>query len=297
MLASLAGWALHRQAQRKPSWKPTVDNLNARIRAWWVMTAVLLTCLLAGFHTSVAAFALISFFALREFITATPTAPADHRTLFWMFFVFLPVQYVLVLIGWYGLFAVFIPVYAFLFIPIRMAMAGDQREFLERSGRIQWGLMVCVYFISHIPMLLTLDIPGYAGRNTELLLFLVVVVQSSDVLQYVWGKLLGRHRVAPVLSPSKTWEGLVGGVLSASLIGMALSFATPFLPWQAFLMALAVTVLGFFGGLVMSAIKRDRGIKDWGSMIAGHGGMLDRVDSLCFSAPLFFHFVRQWWTP
>jgi phosphatidate cytidylyltransferase len=120
----------------------------------------------------------------------------------------------------------------------------------------------------------------------------VIVVQGSDVLQYVWGKLFGRHKVAPRLSPSKTWEGLVGGVASATLLGAAINWITPFSLPQAAGMALVIAICGFFGGLVMSAIKRDRGVKDWGQMIEGHGGFLDRLDSVCFSAPVFFHLTR-----
>lgn len=296
ILASGVGQLMKRKAATRPQLAGTVENLVARVNAWWVMAALLAATLALGFHASVIVFGLISFFALREFITATPTAAADHRALFWAFFVILPAQYFLVWIQWYGLFAIFIPVYAFVFIPIRLTLAGEYKDFLERTARLQWGLMVCVFFISHLPMMLTLQIPGFEGRSSQLLLFLILVVQSSDVLQYIWGKLLGRHKVAPVLSPSKTWEGLVGGVLSASLLGLALTSFTPFRWWQAFGLALLATLLGFFGGLVMSAIKRDRGLKDWGHMIKGHGGMLDRIDSLCFSAPLFFHFVRNWWT-
>lgn len=157
--------------------------------------------------------------------------------------------------------------------------------------------MICVFCVSHVPALLTLQIPGYEGRNALLLIFLILVVQASDVLQYVWGKLTGRRKIAAALSPSKTVEGFVGGVLSASALGAALWWITPFSPLQAFLVALITTLMGFLGGLVMSAIKRDRGIKDWGQMIEGHGGMLDRLDSICFSAPVFFHITRYWWTP
>ena len=195
-------------------------------------------------------------------------------------------------IQWYGLFAVFIPVYAFLFIPIRTALAADCKNFLERTAQVQWALMVCVYCVSHVPALLMLEIPGYPGANARLLLFFVIVVQLSDVLQYVWGKLLGRRKIAPLLSPNKTWEGFIGGVLSASAIGAALWWATPFQPWQAGVLAFIITLMGFFGGLVMSAIKRDRGVKDYGSMIEGHGGVMDRIDSICFAAPVFFHLVR-----
>jgi phosphatidate cytidylyltransferase len=239
----------------------------------------------------------VSFFALREFMTLAYTRIGDHGAIAMAFFVALPVQYFLVAIEWYGLYSIFIPVYAFLMLPILAALGGDTKRFLERTSKVQWGLMICVYCISHVPALLTLDIPGYEGRNLLLIAFLLVVVQGSDVLQYVWGKLAGRRLVAPALSPSKTVEGLVGGVLSATLLGAALSWITPFTPWQAALMSLAICTMGFLGGLVMSAIKRDRGVKDWGVMIEGHGGMLDRLDSVIFAAPVYFHALRYWWTP
>ena len=275
---------------------PVMANLDARVKAWWIMVAIFGVALAAGSVGSAGLFALVSFFALREFVTLTPTRASDHRTLFWAFFVVTPLQYLLVWMQWYGLFAILIPVYAFVLLPIRSAAAGDCERFLERSAKIQWGLMVCVYFVSHVPALLMLSIPGYAGQNAKLLLFLVLVVQLSDVLQYVWGKLLGRRKIAPTLSPHKTLEGFLGGVLSATAIGAALWWATPFTPWQAALFALLITLMGFFGGLVMSAIKRDRGVKDFGTLIEGHGGMVDRIDSLCFAAPLFFHLVRYFFT-
>jgi phosphatidate cytidylyltransferase len=181
-------------------------------------------------------------------------------------------------------------------LPILSALSGDTMRFLERAAKVQWGLMVCVFCVSHVPALLTLPIAGFEGRNALLIVFLVLVVQSCDVLQYVWGKLLGHTAIAPDVSPSKTLEGLVGGIASATALGGALWWITPFTAWQATLIALAINVMGFLGGLVMSAIKRDRGVKDWGDMIDGHGGMLDRLDSVVFAAPVFFHIVRYWWT-
>jgi phosphatidate cytidylyltransferase len=168
---------------------------------------------------------------------------------------------------------------------------------MQRTATLQWGLMICVYCISHVPALLTLDIPGYEGRNAFLLVFLILIVQSSDVLQYVWGKLFGKTKIAPEVSPSKTVAGFVGGVACTTVLGAALWWITPFTLPQAALISFALALMGFLGGLVMSAIKRDRGVKDWGTMIEGHGGMLDRLDSVCFSAPIFFHIVRYWWTP
>ena len=283
---------------RQPAGKisPVIANLDARVRAWWVMVTIFSVALFTGGLGTIILFALTSFFALREFLTLTPTRPADHRALFWAFFIVVPLQYVIVAQRWYGFFAIFIPVYVFLFIPIRCAFGADTQHFLERTAKIQWALMVCVYFVSHVPALLMLDIPGFTGANARLVLFLVLVAQISDVLQYVWGKLFGRRKIAPVLSPSKTWEGFIGGVLSASAVGAGLWWATPFNPWQAAALSFAITVMGFFGGLVMSAIKRDRGVKDYGNLIEGHGGVMDRIDSICFAAPVFFHLVRYYFT-
>lgn len=291
VVASVAGAILARRVTSE-SERATVANLNARIRAWWVMSAVFAIALLTRGLGSVVLFALTSFFALREFITLTPTRKSDHRALLWVFFLVTPIQYWLVWNEWYGMFSIFIPVYAFLLVPTRNALAGETEGFLERTATIQWALMVCVYCVSYAPALLTLEIVGYEDENAKLLLFLIVVVQGSDVLQYIWGKLVGKRRIAPTVSPNKTWEGFLGGVATATLIGTGLWWATPFSPWQAALMSLAIALMGFAGGLTMSAIKRDRGVKDFGAMIAGHGGVLDRIDSLCFAAPVFFHLTR-----
>lgn len=293
-IASLITFVLKRRSGAEVS--SVVANLDARVKAWWVMVAVFVAALAAGRIGSVVLFAVLSFLALREFITLTPTRAADHRTLFWAFFVVTPLQYYLIAMSWYGLFAILIPVYAFILVPTRSALAGDSERFLERAAKIQWALMVCVYCVSHVPALLTLRIPGYEGQNGKLLLFFAIVVQLSDVLQYVWGKLLGRNKIVPQISPNKTVEGFWGGTLSATAIGGALWWATPFTWWQALLFAWLLTLMGFFGGLVMSAIKRDRGVKDYGTLIEGHGGVMDRIDSICFAAPVFFHLVRYCYT-
>ncbi|MEO7192148.1 MAG: phosphatidate cytidylyltransferase [Vicinamibacterales bacterium] len=291
VVASVVGWILSHRATSVAG-RATVENINARIRAWWVMVLIFLVAVATGTTISILLFGFISFLALREFVTLAPTRPADHRALFWLFFVVTPLQYYLIWIEWYGLFSILIPVYISILLAIRTTLAGDTERFLERTATNYWGLMICVYFVSHVPALLTLRIRGYEHQNAKLMVFLVVVVQMSDVLQYVWGKSLGRRRIAPAISPNKTWEGLVGGVLSATALGTLLWWVTPFSPGAAALMALVSTLMGFAGGLIMSAIKRDRGVKDFGSLIAGHGGVLDRIDSLCFAAPVFFHLIR-----
>lgn len=275
-----------------PKGRETVANMNARIRAWWLMCGVFATANLCGTVTTICLFALLSFLALREFVTLTPTRRGDHRSLLFTFFCLMPLQYFLVGIQWYGMFSVLVPVYAFLFIPTANALQGDAKHFLERTAKLQWSAMICIYCLSHAPALMMLHIPGYEGENIKLLLFMVLVVQLSDVLQYVWGKTTGKRPLAPHISPNKTVEGLIGGISSATIVGTLLWWATPFNPFVAWGMALLISLAGFAGGLTMSAIKRDRGVKDYGTLIEGHGGVLDRIDSICFAAPLFFHVVR-----
>jgi cytidylyltransferase family len=272
-----------------------IDNLNARINAWWVMILIIFAAAALGFYGVIGLFFVISFMALREFLSLLYIRRGDHLALAACFYVILPLQYFLVAIDWFSMFTIFIPVYGFLFLPILSALLGDTAHFLDRSTKVQWALMISVFCISHIPAILTLDIEGFEDKKLLLMIFLILVVQSSDVLQYVWGKLFGKHKIAPKLSPSKTVEGFVGGVISASVLGGLLYWLTPFNPVQAVLMSLLICLMGFLGGLVMSAMKRSVGVKDWGNMISGHGGMLDRMDSLCFAAPIFFHVVRYYW--
>ena len=295
IVASVIGYVLHRRFRGTATY-PTIENLNARIKAWWIMVAFIAVAFAVGPTGVIVLFAFASFAALREFVTLTPTRRGDHIALSAAFFIVLPAQYWLIWYDWYGMYSIFIPVYVFLLLPIVAALRGDTRDFIGRIAEVQWGLMISVFCVSHVPALLTLPIPGYEGHRLLLIAFLVLVVQASDVLQYVWGKFFGRHKIAPSLSPSKTVEGFVGGIASATLLGAALYEITPFSPLHAGLMALLITVMGFCGGLVMSAIKRDRGVKDWGHMIEGHGGMLDRIDSVIFSAPIFFHVTRYFWS-
>lgn len=290
LVASLVGFVLHLRQRGNPS--ATITNLNQRIKAWWWMVAVLATCFWLGAGATVLLFAFASLVALREFVTLTPTRAGDHWSLVAAFYILLPVQYWLIYSDWYGLFAIFLPVYGMLALPILAALQGDTDQFLERTTKLQWGVLITVYFISYAPALLLLDLPGGPEQNLMLLFYLLLVVQISDVLQYVVGKLFGRTKLAPKVSPSKTVEGLVGGGALAVGVGTALYWATPFTPMQAAAMSTVIVMAGFFGGLALSAVKRSLGAKDWGQMIEGHGGMLDRLDSVCFAAPVFFHLCR-----
>jgi phosphatidate cytidylyltransferase len=295
-IASLVGaWLRNRPADEKKT--ASRANLVERVNAWWVMVAILAAAFLAGPTVTLVLFALASFFALREFITLTPSSPGDRVPLSLSFFVVLPLQFVLIGLARYGLFAIFIPVYAFLLLPSIAALRSDIDDFLSRSAKQQWGLMVTVYCLSHAPALLMLQIPGPPGRDALLLFYLLLVVQMSDVMQYVFGKLFGRTKIAPVVSPSKTVEGFVGGGIAATLIGAAMWWITPFTPLASAAISAVIVVMGFLGGLTLSAVKRSIGAKDWGVMIEGHGGMLDRMDSICFAAPVFFHIVRFFYVP
>ncbi|MBC7430531.1 MAG: phosphatidate cytidylyltransferase [Rubritepida sp.] len=291
LVASLIGLLLARRGAT-----PTIDNLNARIRAWWVMIAIFGISVAIGPGATMVLFTLISFYTLREFISLTPTRPADNLPLVAAFYLFLPGRYWLIWTEWYGLMSILIPAYGFVLLPCLTAARGDVDDFLLRVARTQWGLMLTVYCISHAPALLTLDIADYRHEAYLLLFFLLTVSQFSDVAQYVVGKLFGRRRMAPVVSPSKTWEGLLGGGATAMALGAGLWWITPFSPLVAAAMALLIVVMGFFGGIVLSAVKRSMGGKDWGSIVQGHGGVLDRMDSVAFSAPIFFHITRFFYT-
>jgi phosphatidate cytidylyltransferase len=293
LIASIVGFWLSLHV-KGDSARATVVNLNDRIRAWWVMVAIFAVAFWFGKIVTLVLFALTSFYCLREFITQTPTRPSDHRPIAVAFYFFLPLQYYLIGISWQSLFSIAIPVYGFLLLPVLAAVKGDTLDFLQRTSKIQWGLMLAVYCVSHAPALLLLRIPSFEGQNFLLLFYLLTVVQISDVLQYVFGKLFGRRKVAPNVSPSKTWEGLIGGGLSAAAVGAALWWITPFQPLQSAAISLAIVIAGFCGGLVLSAVKRSMGAKDWGAMIEGHGGALDRMDSVAFAAPIFFHLTNYY---
>ena len=276
-----------------------VRTFNMRIRGWWVLCTVLAAAFWLGSTATVTLFGFVSFWALREFITLTPTRKGDHRALFWVFFLFTPLHYVLVGLNRYDIYSVFLPVYATPFVLARAAVAGDYKRFLERTAKIQAGLVVCVYCLSFAPALLELQVDGGSERvselgsrdaNFRLLFFLILLVQFADCMQYVWSRMLGQNLVAAAVSSNRTWEGLLGSATSTALLAAVLWWAAPpFQPWQAAIVGLVVAVVGFAGGMTMSAIKRDRGVKDYGTLVVGHGGVLDRIDSICFAAPVFYH--------
>lgn len=268
-------------------------ELRQRIKSWWIMVAVFTAAMSLNRTVSLAFFAFVSFLALKEYLSLIPTRRADRRVLLWAYLA-IPLQFFWIAREWYGLFIVFIPVYAFLFLPMRMVMIGETRDFLRAAGTLHWGLMTMVFSLSHLAFLLVLPeardtVAGGAG----LVLFLVILTETNDVAQYVWGKLLGRRRIIPKVSPNKTWGGFIGGFLTTTGLALLLApWLTPLSAFHALLAGLLIGWGGFIGDVVISALKRDLGVKDSGSLIPGHGGVLDRIDSLTYTAPLFFHFLR-----
>ncbi|MDR3199160.1 MAG: phosphatidate cytidylyltransferase [Planctomycetaceae bacterium] len=337
-----------------------LDTFRTRIRAWWLLFGLLAAAFICGPLVTTLFFFILSIVILREYITLTPKSPADHQTLFWIYVFFTPLQFIMVGINpdWfvsktglvpYQFFSILLPIYVFLILPGSMAASGDPKRFLERTAKLQLGLIICVYSLSYAPALLTIDLPAspvtnylfpdetptaaildhglentvietlnpqekelpeqgkteqllpafyhrilpiLSGKHFQLLFFFVLVVQLGDVFQYLWSHASRRHVVAPKINSNKTWEGVLGGAVTTALLGVSLWYFTPFPQWwQAGLIALISSLMGFAGNMTMSAIKRDRGVSGYGTLIQGHSGFLDRVDSLCFAAPVFYHFA------
>lgn len=266
-------------------------ELTLRIRTWWLIVVVFSVALLSPIWLALTFFALVSFMAFKEFLTLTPSRQSDRMPLLWMF-IAIPVNYWLIGIGWYGMFVVFIPVFVFLFLPARMVITGDTQGFLRIASQLHWGLMTTVFALSHVAFLLVLPADG-KQTGALLVLFLVGLTEFNDITQYLWGKSLGRIRVTPKVSPNKTLAGLVGGVVTTALVAMLLGPLLTPLSWSmGLLTGVIIGITGFCGDVVMSAVKRDIGVKDTGTLLPGHGGLLDRLDSLIFTAPVFFHFIR-----
>ena len=294
LIATIVGQVIKRQPHLGLH-AAAVESFNGRVRAWWIICSLLAVAFL-NYGLTVILFGFLSFWALREFITLTPTRLGDHRALFWVFFFFTPLQYVMVWLDNYELYSIMIPVYAFLFIPARIALSGDYKRFLERVAKIQSGLLICVYCLSFAPALLYLPTaPDQESRgNARLLFFFVTIALFSEAMQFLWSRLYGQHVIAPSINAARTWEGLIGGTVSAALAGIVLYIFTPYHEvWEAALMSMVIAVMGFAGAMTMSAIKRDRGVRDYGTLVEGHGGVLDRIDSICFAAPVFYLLTRQ----
>ncbi|WP_223788697.1 phosphatidate cytidylyltransferase [Marinicella meishanensis] len=272
------------------------EELLLRLKSWWWIIGLLFLSIVSGVTTSIVLFGFISFLALKEFLSIVPTRQSDRRVIFWAYLT-IPAQYYLVAINWYGMFVIFIPVYAFLILSVRMVLTGKNSGFIHSVGVLHWGMMLTVYSVSHVACLLVLPLADATVTGFGLMLFLIMMTQLNDVCQYLFGKLLGRRKIIPAVSPNKTWAGFIGGLASVTaLAGLVGPILTP-MDLQFSLMAgFIIGVSGFFGDVTISSVKRDLKIKDSGQLLPGHGGILDRIDSLMFTAPLFFHFVRYFYT-
>ena len=271
-------------------------ELASRVRSWWVLVIVFAIAISFRRSVAIAFFAILSFLALKEYFSLIPTRRADRRVLFWAYLC-VPLQYLWIGMHWYNLFLIFIPVWAFLWIAMRMVLRGDTKDFLRAAGTIHWGLMTMVFGLSHLAYLLVLpDGKAVAAHGAALLLFVVLLTELNDVAQYVWGRTLGRRKIIESVSPKKTVEGLIGGALTTTVIAFFLApYLTPLTPGDRVAVGLMIGFGGFLGDVTISAVKRDIGVKDSGSMIPGHGGILDRIDSLLFTGPLFFHFMAYFY--
>lgn len=267
-------------------------ELRLRVRTWWVMAGLFVAALALSNSFALGFFGFVSFLALKEYLSLIPTRRADRRVLFWAYLA-IPFQYYWISRGWYGMFIAFIPVFVFLALPMRMVTIGVTEGYINAIGTIQWGLMICVFSLSHIAYLIVLpEWTNPAGGGPGLVFFLVFLTQFNDVAQYCWGKMFGRHKVLPTVSPNKTYEGLLGGIATTTLLAWLLApYLTPLLPREALAAGPMIGLGGFLGDAAIAAFKRDLGIKDSGSILPGHGGILDRVNSLTYTGPLFFHYV------
>lgn len=273
--------------------KPNQDytELKQRVKSWWLMVTMLLVALLNQ-TVSLVFFAFVSFLALKEYLSLIPTRRVDRQALLWAYLA-IALQYYWISINWYIMFLIFIPVYMFLFLPMRLVLLEETQGFLKAVGTLQWGLMLTVFSLGHLAYLLMLPTAGNpTAGGAGLLFYLVFLTESNDIAQYIFGRCFGRHKVIPRVSPNKTWEGLLGGMMTTVLIAILLApWLTPFHRVHAVVLGLLIGLTGFIGDITVSALKRDLGVKDSSSLIPGHGGILDRIDSLTYTAPLFFHFT------
>ena len=271
--------------------KANLKELKTRTKSWWIMASMFIVAMIFNPIISYVAIAFLSFVAFRELYSILGFRHSDRRAIFWAFLA-IPIQYYLAYSEWYEAYIIFIPVVMFLFLPMRITLKGDTNGIIKSMATLHWILMLTVFGISHMAYLLSLpDIPGFDAGGRGLLLFVVFLTEINDVMQFMWGKLFGRHKIVPKVSPNKTWEGFIGGVISSTIIGYFLAFLTPLETWQVIFVSAFIAITGFIGDIVMSSIKRDVGVKDTGSIIPGHGGVLDRIDSLAYTAPVFFHWV------
>ena len=262
---------------------------------WWVF---LVSILVSVFGTvgALVVCAIISFLGLREFITLTPVKSGDYLALFFAFFIFLPLQYVLIGMEQFGFFTVLIPVYAFLLLPVLSVVRQDIDKFLSRTSALQWGLMIAVYCLSHtVAILHTASVSDYSTpRKALLLLFFLTLVRSAMLWQhmadYFFKKQAGR--IARLIHSRMTWQGLFVSAAANAAIASSFFWFTTFTFWQAAIAGGLISFAAVFGRFVMRGITYSLGIKDWGELTGGQQGVMDRLDAVLYAAPIFFHYAQ-----
>lgn len=265
-------------------------SLRERIRSWWMMVIIFTIAISLYKNWAIIFLAFISFLSLKEYLSLIPTRREDRRVLF-LCYLLIPLQYYFVAKAWYGMFIILVPVYGFIAISIATVLTGKTKNFLQAVSTLHWGVIITIFSVSHLAYLLALPQENYLNvSGASLLMYIVFTTQFNDVSQYVWGNLFGHHKVIPSISPNKTWEGLIGGIITSAILSLFLGpYLTPLNGLESFIMGAAIGLSGFLGDITISAVKRDLQIKDTGTLLPGHGGILDRMDSLFITAPLFFH--------
>ncbi|MDX8431125.1 MAG: phosphatidate cytidylyltransferase [Candidatus Algichlamydia australiensis] len=268
------------------------SDLKKRLIAWWIIFGVFALLFLTRNWCITLFWMGISYLALKEYFQAVPKLSEHKRVRLWLY-LSLPIQYLLILTNSFIGFLIFIPVYVYLCIPVRMIIAGTPKEFLHSIGTMFWGIMMMGYSLSYIAFLSTYSTQmQFEAGPLGLVLYLLILTEINDASQYIWGKLFGKRKIVPLISPKKTYEGCFGGILTTIIFAALLSpFLTPTHFGFATFVGILVGVGGFLGDVTMSALKRDVQIKDFGRLLPGHGGLLDRIDSLIFTAPLFFYLI------
>jgi len=274
-------------------------ELELRMGTWWMILGLFYSAVWMGKPGLLLFWMAASVLAFREF-TKSLSVQASDRAIVALMNLAAFVQYYLIYINWYNMMVIWIPLYVFLIAPLFVQLLGARPQgFLKVCGTLQYGLMYTVFALSHAAAFVLLPDCNPNGGNAGYIAYLAALTELNDVAQYVSGKSLAHYfpyKIAPNISPSKTWVGFVGGVVVTCLLAVLFApMLTPFDTEAAALTGLVICVGGFIGGLGNSAMKRDIGVKDSGTLLPGHGGIIDRVDSLTYSAPLFFHLVRKYY--
>ena len=297
VLLAIAGTSYGQWALRRATAPEQISRLrvvNSRVKAAWWLILVFAAAFAGGLNTLIVVFALLSFFTLREFLALTPTKQSDHWALICSFYVAIPVQYLAIAFAQEDIFTIFIPVYMFLLLPVLMSITHDSEQFLGRVAKIQWGLMLSIYCISHAPVLLIYEVERYGSSSSLLLLFFLLVIFVADLLVVIASSYLGGKSLPD--NPNKTYKGILCGGAIAILVGFSLFWITPFKPWQCLLMSLAIVMAGAMGDIVIAAVKRSLGSRFMDGDKYMTRGTLERLAPFIFAAPVYYHLCMHFFS-